>query len=206
MNPFSNFLMKNTLQFKFIVIGASGGGKTSILKALSEGKFDPGTQSTIGIDYYTYNITIENQPIKMMLWDTAGQERFYTIVKSYYRAAVGCVLVFDITNRSSFEQLPKWLKDATLESDPHCSFILVGNKIDLSAKRTVSSQEAEEFARTHNLMYIETSALENTKITELFLRLGTDTLHKYVQGEITAMTTPKEADIDGKEEDSDKCC
>ncbi|KAH0792388.1 Ras family protein [Histomonas meleagridis] len=198
--------MKEALQFKFIVIGASGGGKTSILKVLTEGKFAPGTQSTIGIDYYTYNTTIENQPIKMMLWDTAGQERFYTIVKSYYRAAVGCVLVYDITNRSSFEQLPKWLKDATVEADPHCSFILVGNKVDLSSKRTVSSQEAEEFARTHNLMYMETSALENTQISELFLKLGTDTLHKYIQGEITAMSMPKETVKENQEEDSGKCC
>ncbi|KAH0786193.1 Ras family protein [Histomonas meleagridis] len=198
--------MKETLQFKIIIIGASGGGKTSILKMLSDGKFYPETQSTIGIDYYIYNTTIESHPVRMMLWDTAGQERFYTIVKSYYRAAVGCVLVFDITDRNSFEQLPKWLKDASIEVDPHCSFILVGNKIDLVADRAVSLHEAEEFANTHNLMYMETSALENTKISELFIKLGTDTLHKYLQGEITSLTTGKEMYLQDKEEETNSCC
>ncbi|KAH0795003.1 small GTP-binding protein [Histomonas meleagridis] len=113
------------LQFKFIVIGCSGAGKTSIVRRLVDNKFVKGTQSTVGIEYFTHITTIEGRTVKMMIWDTAGQERFYTIAKAYFRSALGVVLVFDITDRKSFDQLPRWLRDARLEADPHCSVILV---------------------------------------------------------------------------------
>lgn len=178
------------IQFKFIVIGCSGAGKTSILRRLVENKFVKGTQSTVGIEYFTHITTINGRTIKMMIWDTAGQERFYTIAKAYFRSALGVVLVFDITDRKSFDQLPRWLRDARMEADPHCSVILVGNKSDLAANRVVSKEEAEEFARTHELQYIETSALENTCIEETFIKTGADLLRKVGTGEIAAAVTP----------------
>ncbi|KAH0800346.1 Ras family protein [Histomonas meleagridis] len=124
----------------------------------------------------------------MMIWDTAGQERFYTIAKAYFRSALGVVLVFDITDRKSFDQLPRWLRDARLEADPHCSVILVGNKCDLAAERVVSKEEAEDFARTHELSYVETSAADNICIEEVFMRTGSDLLRKVASGEINAGT------------------
>lgn len=170
---------------KFIVIGCSGAGKTSILKRLVDGKFVKGTQSTVGIEYFNHTVKIENRAIKMMIWDTAGQERFYTIAKAYFRGALGVILVFDITDRKSFDQLPRWLRDARMEADPHCTVILVGNKSDLAASRTVSTQEAEEFAKTHELQYIETSALDNTNIEKAFLDTATDLVRKMATGQIS---------------------
>lgn len=172
------------LQFKFIVIGCSGAGKTSILRRLVDNKFVKGAQSTVGIEYFTHITTIEGRTIKMMIWDTAGQERFYTIAKAYFRSALGVVLVFDITDRKSFDQLPRWLRDARMEADPHCSVILVGNKTDLAANRVVSKEEAEDFAKNHQLQYIETSAAENVHIEEVFMRTGADLLRKVASGEI----------------------
>lgn len=177
------------IQFKFIVIGCSGAGKTSILRRLVDNKFVKGTQSTVGIEYFTYVTTIEGRTVKMMIWDTAGQERFYTIAKAYFRSALGVVLVFDITDRKSFDQLPRWLRDARMEADPHCSVILVGNKSDLAASRNVSKEEAEEFARTHELQYIETSALDNVCIEETFVRTGVDLLRKVSSGQISPGTS-----------------
>ncbi|OHT00751.1 Ras family protein [Tritrichomonas foetus] len=176
------------LQFKFIVIGCSGAGKTSIVRRLVDNKFVKGTQSTVGIEYFTHITTIEGRTIKMMIWDTAGQERFYTIAKAYFRSALGVVLVFDITDRKSFDQLPRWLRDARMEADPHCSVILVGNKTDLAANRVVSKEEAEEFARSHELTYIETSAAENVCIEEVFMKTGADLLRKAASGEINVGT------------------
>lgn len=173
------------LQFKFIVIGCSGAGKTSILRRLVEDKFVRGTQSTVGIEYFTWVTTIENKMIKMMIWDTAGQERFYTIARAYFRNALGVILVFDITDRKSFDQLPRWLRDARVEADPHCSVILVGNKCDLAASRVVSRQEAEDFAKSNELQYIETSAADATGIQETFIRTGRDLLQKVAAGEIS---------------------
>lgn len=176
--------MSEKAQFKFVVIGASGVGKTSILRRLVEGKFVPGTQSTVGVEYFTYNTKIEGNQTKMMIWDTAGQERFYSISKAYFRGALGIVLVFDITERRSFDQLPRWLRDARADADPHCVVILVGNKCDLSANRTVSLQEAEDFAKTNKLSYIETSAQDNTNIEEVFQRTGSELMRKYLSGEL----------------------
>lgn len=172
------------LQFKFIVIGCSGAGKTSIVRRLVDDKFVKGTQSTVGIEYFNYITTIKGRTVKMMIWDTAGQERFYTIAKAYFRSALGVVLVYDITDRKSFDQLPRWLKDARLEADPHCSVILVGNKCDLAAERVVSKEEAEDFARNHELTYIETSAADNVCISEAFLEIGTSLIDKVASGEI----------------------
>lgn len=179
-------MSEQTLQFKFIVIGCSGAGKTSIVRRLVDNKYVKGTQSTVGIEYFTHIATIEGNTVKMMIWDTAGQERFYTIAKAYFRGALAVILVFDITDRKSFDQLPRWLRDARVEADPHCSVILVGNKSDLGDQRVVSTEEAEDFATQHELTYLETSAAENQNIEEVFMRAGADLLRKVASGEINA--------------------
>ena len=195
------------LQFKFIVIGCSGAGKTSILRRLVDDKFVKGTQSTVGIEYFTHITTIDSHTIKMMIWDTAGQERFYTIAKAYFRGALGVVLVFDITDRKSFDQLPRWLRDARMEADPHCSVILVGNKKDLEQNRVVSKEEAEEYARSNDLQYIETSAAENICISEVFIRTGQDLLKKVVSGEISAgVAVPNAPVVNIKKPSETKSC
>ena len=181
-------MTEHPLQFKFIVIGCSGAGKTSILRRLVDNKFVKGTQSTVGIEYFTYITTIEGRTIKMMIWDTAGQERFYTIAKAYFRSALGVILVFDISDRKSFDQLPRWLRDARAEADTNCSVILVGNKVDLAASRAVSLEEAQKFATEHELSYIETSAQDNTNIEEAFLRTGKELLGKLNSGKISGGT------------------
>ncbi|EAY11553.1 Ras family protein [Trichomonas vaginalis G3] len=178
-------MAESPLQFKFIVIGCSGAGKTSILRRLCEDKFNRGTQSTVGIEYFTYVTNIENKMVKMMIWDTAGQERFYTIARAYFRNALGVILVYDITDRKSFDQLPRWLRDARVEADPHCTVILVGNKCDLKDQRVVSEQEAKEFAAKNELTYIETSAANNDNIQETFLEAGRDLLKKVAAGTIS---------------------
>ena len=127
----------------------------------------------------------------MMIWDTAGQERFYTIAKAYFRSALGIILVFDICDRESFDQLPRWLRDARMEADPHCSVMLVGNKADMAAERKVSQEEAEAFAKAHELNYIETSAKTGDNIEEAFFKTGVSLLQKLASGQIApASTTP----------------
>jgi small GTP-binding protein len=176
------------IQFKFIVIGASGTGKTSIVRRLCDGKFSKSLQSTVGIEYFTHVATVGARSVKMMIWDTAGQERFYAVAKAYFRSAVGVVLVYDISDRKTFEQLPRWLRDARTEADPHCCVYLVGNKVDLEDKRTVSRIEAEKFAATHKLQYIETSAAEDIAVNEVFMKLSETLLSKVATGELRVGT------------------
>jgi small GTP-binding protein len=176
------------VQFKFIVIGARGSGKTSIVRRLVDNKFVKTSQSTVGIEYFTHIATVAGRTVKMMIWDTAGQERFYTVAKAYFRNALGVVLVFDICDRKSFEQLPRWLRDARMEADAHCTVYLVGNKSDLRPTRTVSQEEAEQFAKEHQLEYVETSAADNTGIEEVFLKISESLLGKVANGSVSAGT------------------
>jgi small GTP-binding protein len=195
------------VQFKFIVIGASGSGKTSIVRRLCDGKFSQTLQSTVGIEYFTHLATVSGRSVKMMIWDTAGQERFHAVAKAYFRSAVGVILVFDIADRKSFEQLPTWLRDARAEADPHCTVYLVGNKLDLEQRRTVSKTEAENFANTHKLQYIETSAAENIAIDEVFIKVSESLLSKMATGEMKIGTAHGlAAPASAANQDSESAC
>jgi small GTP-binding protein len=176
------------VQFKYIVIGHSGAGKTSIVRRLTENKFVKTTQSTVGIEYFTHVSHVDGRAVKLLIWDTAGQERFYTIAKAYFRGALGVVLVYAINDRKSFDSLPRWLRDARTEADPHCTVILVGNKSDLAATRVVSVDEAQAFAKEHDLTYLETSALDGSGIEAVFQRTAQELLRKVAAGDIAGGT------------------
>jgi small GTP-binding protein len=156
----------NTL--KYVVAGSSGVGKTSILTFLEERVFLEGSHPTVGIDFVTAMIDVEGQPFKLHLWDTAGQERFRSLAKSYFRPAMGVILVFDITDRRSFDDVNQWLADAHSLCEPNVPITLLGNKLDMEEARAVSRSEAASFADLHQLKYFETSALKGDGIIEAF--------------------------------------
>jgi small GTP-binding protein len=156
--------------FKFIVIGSSGVGKTAILKRLVDDVFTQESQSTIGVEFIATTVDVGGTSVKLQIWDTAGQERFRSIAKAYFRSAVGVILVFDLTDRKSFEDLNGWLNDVHSLCDPNAVVTLIGNKSDLTKERAISQSEAESFAKMHQLTYLETSALGGDNIQEAFQR------------------------------------
>lgn len=190
--------------FKFILIGESGTGKSSLITRLIHHSFNPALTQTIGADFYEYPITIENNPVQLVIWDTAGQERYYTVVKSYYRLSLGILLVFDLTHRPSFESIPRWLRDARQEADPNCEVLLVGNKSDLKAERAVTTEEAQNFADEHRVKYIETSALTDENVQQAFLTVANDIYKKTITGQINPL--PLKAQEPEKEEKVKTCC
>ena len=158
--------------FKLIVIGDSGVGKTALVQRLSEKAFPIEYQSTIGLDFASKTIMIQNHTlIKSYIWDTAGQETFSSIIASYYRDIAGAIIVFDVTNRDSFDRCVFWLSelDNKRRSLRDISVILLGNKIDHN-NRDVSEEEANQFAKDHGLLYMETSAKTRQNI-EVFYRV-----------------------------------
>lgn len=169
-------------QFKYIVIGDSNVGKTSILERFIYNRFTGKTVSTIGFDYETRHLETVNQQghpvtVSLKIWDTAGQERYRSVIKAYFRDAKCVILVFDITKRESFNNIITWLNEIiSLTDNP--LLILVGNKVDMQNQREVSHSEAKLFARENNMQYIETSAKEGEGITTLF----TSTVHDLVKG------------------------
>ena len=192
--------------FKFIVIGSSGVGKTAILKRLVDDVFTGESQSTIGVEFIATTIDVDGNSVKLQIWDTAGQERFRSIAKAYFRSAVGVILVFDLTDRKSFEDLNQWLNDVHSLCDPNAVVTLIGNKSDLNSQRAITQSEAESFAQMHQLTYLETSALGGDNIQEAFQRTAAAVYRKSVNNkEKNAPISPGQK-LDAKSGDKKGCC
>ncbi|XP_073194959.1 ras-related protein Rab-39A [Lepidochelys kempii] len=176
-------------QFRLIVLGDSTVGKSCLLHRFTEGRF-PGPlhcDPTVGVDFFSRLVEIEpGKRVKLQLWDTAGQERFRSITRSYYRNSVGGLLVFDITNRRSFEHVKDWLEEAKMHVQPfQIVFLLVGHKCDLVSQRQVTREEAEKLSSACGMKYIETSAKDATNVEESFTILTRDIYELVKKGEIS---------------------
>ena len=157
--------------YKVILVGDSGVGKTCLLSMYVKGVCEQ-TIPTIAVEFCTKEIELyDGTKIKVQLWDTAGQERFKSLAMTYYRKAFGILLLFDVTKKSSFNACKNYLEEVRNNSDKKCVIYLVGNKIDLENERQISKEEAENFAKNENIKYIETSAVKNMKVTEVFTSL-----------------------------------
>ncbi|KAH0790417.1 small GTP-binding protein [Histomonas meleagridis] len=151
---------------KVVVVGDSGVGKTCLLIRFVRGLFDEESQPTLGVEFMTKIVQTEHHRIQLQLWDTAGQELFRSVTRGYYRGSAGALLVFDLTNRDSFENIGRWLQDIKDVARSDVVTLLLGNKSDLTAERKVSKDEAESFAKTHNMQYFETSAKTGEQIQQ----------------------------------------
>jgi small GTP-binding protein len=157
--------------YKVTLVGDSGVGKTCLLSMYVKGMCEQSIP-TIAIEFCTKEIELyDGTKIKVQLWDTAGQERFKSLAMTYYRKAYGILLLFDVTKRSSFLACKNYLEEVRTNSDKKCVIYLVGNKIDLANNREISTEEAENFAKKENINYIETSAVKNMNVTDVFTSL-----------------------------------
>jgi len=170
--------------FKFIIIGDAATGKSCLLHRFIDNKFKENSAHTIGVEFGSKIIEVGGQRIKLQVWDTAGQERFRSVTRSYYRGAAGTILVYDITNRESYNHVSSWLNDARALANPDISIVLVGNKIDLASEREVTFLEASRFAQENDLMFLETSALTGEGVGEVFLKCARNILTKIETGVI----------------------
>ncbi|KAJ3442949.1 rab gtpase [Anaeramoeba flamelloides] len=155
-------------KFKICFIGDEGVGKTSIITRFIYQSFDPDTQSTVGVDFLSKTINIENQSIRLQLWDTAGQERFRCLLPSYIRNSSLAVIVYDVTNTESFENLDFWLQTVKEIRGEDVIIFYVGNKTDLTDQRKISTEEFEKKAQEKGFIHFETSAKTGTNIKQLF--------------------------------------
>ncbi|KAF3485600.1 hypothetical protein F2Q69_00055398 [Brassica cretica] len=149
--------------FKVVLIGDSGVGKSNLLSRFTKNEFSLESKSTIGVEFATRSLNVDDKVIKAQIWDTAGQERYRAITSAYYRGAVGALLVYDVTRHSTFENVETWLKELRNHTDPNIVVMLVGNKSDLRHLVAVQTEDAKSFAEKESLCFMETSALESTK-------------------------------------------
>ncbi|CAD8109620.1 unnamed protein product [Paramecium primaurelia] len=166
--------------FKVLLIGNSGVGKSCMLMRYSENQFTNNFYNTIGVDFKTKTITIGEHNVKLQIWDTAGQDRFRTITCSYYRGAQGIIIVYDITDRESFENVKTWIAEIDKYASESVNRMLVGNKADITERRQVSYEEGLELSRQYQFPFYETSAKSSINIEAAFNHITKNILNREI--------------------------
>lgn len=154
--------------YKVVLVGDSGVGKTNILLRSLNKEFNQNTKATVGVEFGSINMKIDNKIVKGQIWDTAGQERYRAITSAYYRGAHGALIVYDVTQRDTFDSIDKWISDLRSNTDERLVITIIGNKIDLVDKRQVTSEEGQAKAKEKDVAFIETSALSNENVFKAF--------------------------------------
>ncbi len=162
---------KKIPKYKIIFIGDQFTGKSSILARFAENKFEPDYQATIGLNFLSKNVKINNQDIHLLLYDCSGQEKFRNLIPMYARDANIIIFVYDITKKESFTHIPEWKSYLTNQNKlDEVIFCLVGNKIDLEEQRQVTKEEGEKYAKDNNIIFQEVSAKTGDNISDLFYK------------------------------------
>jgi len=158
--------------FKLLLIGDSGVGKSCLLLRFADDTYTESYISTIGVDFKIRTVELDGKTIKLQIWDTAGQERFRTITSSYYRGAHGIIVVYDVTDLDSFNNVKLWLHEIDRYASDNVNKLLVGNKSDLSSKRAVTFEQGKEFADSLGIEFVETSAKISTNVEKAFMAMS----------------------------------
>ncbi|OHT00475.1 Ras family protein [Tritrichomonas foetus] len=203
--------MTETNCYKIVVVGSSGVGKTAIVQRLIDNTFSIENQSTVGVEFKSFNVDVDGKNCKLSIWDTAGQERFRSVSKAYFRNAVGAILCFALDDPDSFQDLNGWLNDLHSLAAPNAAILLVGNKSDLTENRCITENDGLEFSKRYNIQYIETSAKDGTNIIDSFIRLTRTIIDKVKTGEIkgtfqSPATPPISQPIRQPNTEKSKCC
>ena len=193
--------------FKILLLGDSSVGKTCFLKRYTDNTFQDAYLSTIGFDFKYKFVTLEEgKTVKVQLWDTAGEERFRTIAKSYYKGAHGIVLIYDVTNRKTYDNIRKWMNQIKDDSSSNISIILVANKIDCENEfRQVTKEEGEVLAKNNNLPIFEASAKDNINVEESFKYL-IEEINKKISHFTVQTTTKLNNDNKNIKQEKKGCC
>jgi len=168
---------------KLLLIGDSGVGKSCLLLRFSDDSFIPSFITTIGIDFKIRTIELEGKRIKLQIWDTAGQERFRTITTAYYRGAMGILLVYDVTDDKSFQNIRNWIRNIEQHATESVNKMLIGNKCDMVDKKVVDTEKGKALADEYGIKFLETSAKNSINVEEAFITLAKDIKKRLIDTE-----------------------
>ena len=189
--------------YKLLLLGDSTVGKTCFLIKYTDQSFQDIHMATIGLDYRVKTMKLKNnKEVKIQIWDTAGQDRFRSITKNYYKGSHGIILIYDITNRRTFENVQQWISQIREETSQNVVIYLIGNKIDMKEERRVSTEEGKKLADELGLPFMETSAKEGININEVF----DDIVERVDKVFGNIPTTSKQRKICKSIKDKKKCC
>jgi len=175
--------LRQKVLLKVIILGDSGVGKTSLMNKYVSDKFSKQYKATIGADFLTKEIEIEDKAVTLQIWDTAGQERFQSLGTSFYRGADCCIVVYSITDARSFESLEQWTEEFLSQAQPQnpqeFPFVCIGNKLDLENERSVPKDQAESWARGKNSMQLfEASAANGENVADAFRKMAEEAMNR----------------------------
>jgi Ras-related protein Rab-8A len=175
---------------KLLLIGDSGVGKSCLLLRFSDDSFTPSFITTIGIDFKIRTIELEGKRIKLQIWDTAGQERFRTITTAYYRGAMGILLVYDVTDEKSFNNIRNWIRNIEQHATESVNKMLIGNKSDMIDKKVIETARGKALADEYGIRFLETSAKTGAGVEEAFITLAKDIKKRLIDS--TERSAPQE--------------
>jgi len=167
---------------KYIIIGDSAVGKSNILLRYIHDRFNEEFHSTIGVEFGAKNLQIDDKIYRIQIWDTAGQETFRSITRAYYKNSVCACVVYDISNRTTFDNIKSWVEDCKKLSPKTVLMILVGNKIDLEDKREVTYDEGSIFAQKNGMIFFECSAKTGKNIEQIFMESTKEVAKRIKEG------------------------
>ena len=194
--------------FKILLIGDLGVGKSCVILRYVEGDFPENIMSSIGVDFKTKQIELDDHSIKMQIWDTAGHEKFRTITTSYYKSAQAIIILYDITQKSSFDHIRNWITEIDKFGKQGVLKVIVGNKLDLENNRKISKEDAENLALKYGVKLWEVSAKDNTNIEEMFIDTIKTLLEKNskIISESSSMGNNIKLSKNIKNKKNKKCC
>eukprot|EP01119_Soliformovum_irregulare_P008549 TRINITY_DN21664_c0_g1_i1.p1 TRINITY_DN21664_c0_g1~~TRINITY_DN21664_c0_g1_i1.p1 ORF type:complete len:215 (-),score=50.83 TRINITY_DN21664_c0_g1_i1:91-735(-) len=207
--------MRKAHTYKLVLLGDAGVGKTALAVQFVKGQFNEFTESTIGASFMNQTVTLPDDTlVKFQIWDTAGQERFHSLAPMYYRGAQAAIIVYDITNRGSYEKAKEWVKEIQQQGDANVVIAFVGNKVDMENQRKVPLEEATAYTEANQLFLMETSAKTATGVSDLFMKIAKQLPKVQRQKEISRTVTPspggngKSGDASGTNQSQPKpgCC
>eukprot|EP01100_Stratorugosa_tubuloviscum_P003733 TRINITY_DN18_c1_g1_i1.p1 TRINITY_DN18_c1_g1~~TRINITY_DN18_c1_g1_i1.p1 ORF type:complete len:209 (+),score=98.40 TRINITY_DN18_c1_g1_i1:98-724(+) len=167
------------LNFKIVLLGEGCVGKTSVVQRYCQNQFNDKHVTTLQASFLTKRLNLDSKQVQLSIWDTAGQERFHALGPIYYRDAHGALLVYDITDRDSFNRAKNWVKELRKMLGNEVVLVIIGNKIDLEKNRVIPQDEAEQFAEQSNAKHFYTSAKLNRGLEEVFVQLTRDLINKH---------------------------
>ena len=196
---------------KVLILGDCSVGKTNILTRYCTNSFNSQSKATIGIDFLNKDYSKNGKNYKVQIFDTAGQEKFKSFIKTIYKGTNGVILVFDVTNKDTFNNIDKWYKDAKDSIDKNFSCILVGNKIDLTDSREVKTEEGKNKAQGFGMFYMETSAKDSINVEQAFNELLSEVCEKLSseteeENEKIILDLGKNVKNEAEKEKEKKCC
>jgi Ras-related protein Rab-1A len=194
--------------FKILLIGDLGVGKSCVILRYVEGDFPGNIMSSIGVDFKTKQIDLDDRLIKLQIWDTAGHEKFRTITTSYYKSAHAIIILYDITQKASFDHIRNWITEIDKFGKQGVLKVIVGNKLDMENNRKITKEAAENLALKYGIKLWEVSAKDNTNIEEMFLDTIKTLLEKNskIISEGSSMVTNIHLNKNVKNKKNKKCC